>query len=406
MTPAGACPLVYSSSQLDLGTIFRDAGERFLESEHLTADQRRVFRRIAECRTAAMGGALYRCSSCGHPFAVYHSCRDRHCPQCQSLHRAQWLHRRLEDWPPVPAFHIVFTLPHKLNALIAKNPKPCLSLLFRSTSQTLRSFASDPKYLGAEPAIITVLHTWGQKLNLHYHLHCIVSAGGLNPQRTQWICPPHSKFLFPVHALGQVFRGKYLSGLDAIRHELADPPHDALQSDHDWQTFKRALAYKPWNVYAKRPYGRTVGLMRYLAQYANRVAISNKRLVAYDGRQVRFRYKQYRKQTCQPNTLTLDADAFIRRFLRHVLPKGFVRIRYYGLLAHCKKRQCLQAVRRILTLRAMMDVDPQSVSDAAPFDSSQTAIRCPSCGSTNVIHTNDVPIIARRKARSLLWDTS
>ncbi len=414
----GDCPLVSAEPKVDLGTIFRDLGEGFLERERLNPNQKRVFRRVGECRTAAMGGAVWQCQACGRKVGVYHSCRDRHCPKCQAMHRYRWAEDRHGELLPVPYFHVVFTLPHELNWLVAANPLACLGLLFQCASKTLLAFASDPKFLGAEPGILMVLHTWGQKLNLHYHVHCMVTCGGLVSSQSRWVSATDPKFLFPVRALAKVFRGKYLSGLDTLwQNGLVDPAGLSMQSPHDWLAFKHKLAKKKqWNVYSQEPYGNSQQLIKYLAQYTNRAAISNDRILSYDGKQVCFRYKKYQKNAFSFRTLTLNSREFARRFLLHVLPSGFMRIRYYGFLANCKKKKSLQMARKILTiLRLIPTTSSQIQLDSekiAQEDQQETNPsnqlefqKCPFCQASEMrpsfLYHED-----RQRARSLLWDTS
>ena len=418
---AGICPLLSPQSGPDLGAIFRDLGEPFLERKRLTQDQKRVFRRIGECRTAAMGGTLWRCHDCGRWVGVYHSCRDRHCPQCQQVKSARWTADRLEEQLPGPSFHVVFTLPHELNPLVLSNPKPCLNLLFRCASRTLLEFASDPKYLGALPGIVMVLHTWGQQMNLHYHVHCIVSAGGLSATSTRWVEAPNPRYLFPTKPLSQVFRGKYLSGLDEIwRQGLRQPPGWALQTEEDWIAFKRRLANKKqWNVYIKPPFSSTAHLVKYLAQYTHRVAISNQRILFYRNGQVGIRYKNYRKKTrtgYRQQTLILDADDFAHRFLLHVLPRGFMRIRYYGLLASCRKKKSLTICRTIFALRGQPPPNQVSPLHENQTDHDETGQsesiegletrKCPYCREGILIPIRTLTSCHKKIARALLWDTS
>ncbi len=407
------CPLLSLQSKPDLGTIFRDLGEAFLERERLNRNQRRVFHRIGECRTAAMGGTLWQCQDCGQWVGVYHSCRDRHCPGCQAMKRADWVEDRLAELLPVPYFHVVFTLPHELNGLVKNNPRECLGLLFSCASGTLLKFAADPKFLGAVPGILTVLHTWGQKLNLHYHLHCIVTGGGLAADQGRWVSVPKPNSLFPIKALSKVFRGKYLTGLDKLRRQgLKDPPGLSLTSDQDWLSFKQSLAKKKkWNAYLKPPFSTPEHLLEYFAQYTNRIAISNRRILAYDGKTVRFSYKDYR-DGCRVKQLTLDVAAFARRFLLHVLPKGFMRIRYYGFLASCKKKASLAICRKFLTLLGQMPPDDKAPPTQQHQDHNATNAEglelrnCPYCPTGLLVQIRPVYLFERSRARSLLWDTS
>ena len=418
MLGTGQCPLLSPQTSLDLGRIFRDLGDPFLEGERLTNQQKRVFRRIAECRTAAMGGCVYQCRDCGRYVGVYHSCRDRHCPQCQEQKTAEWVDRRLDELIPVPSFHVVFTLPHELNALIVRHQKSCLNLLFRAASQTLMAFARDEKYLGATPGIVMILHTWGQKLNLHYHVHCIVTAGGLSADRLHWQDPPNPSWLFPISALRRVFKGKFLTGLDDLREKNLLP--HSHYSDGEWAAFKRCLAHKKWNLYAKPPFAGPKHLIKYLAQYTHRIAITNSRIRSYKSGRVTFRYKDYTHRHGKGyriRQLELDARIFARRFLLHVLPKGFIRIRYYGLYSSRNKKEILQDCRRILILMGRIT----DRSDASPVDTSNEVEQssevlepegheknrsCPYCKNGRLQQIGELSRWDKHRARCLLWDTS
>lgn len=418
MFATGQCPLLSPQTSLDLGQIFRDLGEPFLEKEPLTNQQRRVFRHIAECRTAAMGGCVCQCQDCGRYVGVYHSCRDRHCPQCQEQKTAEWVDQRMSELIPVPCFHVVFTLPHELNPLIVRHQKPCLSLLFQAASQSLMAFARDEKYLGATPGIVMVLHTWGQKLNLHYHVHCIVTSGGLSKDRLHWQDLPNPSWLFPISALCRVFKGKFLSGLDDLR-EQSLLPHSQY-SDSDWAAFKQRLAYKKWNLYTKPPFGGPMHLIKYLAQYTHRIAINNSRILSYKNGRVTFRYKDYSHKHgkgYRHRLLELDVRLFARRFLLHILPKGFMRVRYYGLYSSRNKKEALQDCRRILTLTGRVtdtsDLTHTDVSDEAgqslealETEGHEKVRPCPYCKKGRLEPVGELSRWDRNRARCLLWDTS
>lgn len=414
---AGCCPLLSPSTSPDLGEIFRSLGRPFLEQERFNTQQKRVFRHIAECHTAALGGARCHCELCGKWFGVYHSCRDRHCPDCQGDRRHQWVQDRLADSLPVPYFHVVFTLPHQANTFLFNNPSSCLKLLFKCSADTLLGFAANPKFLGAEPGITMILHTWGQKLNLHYHVHCIVTCGGLNQTESRWVSPSSDDFLFPVRAMGRVFRGKFLTGLDSLRRS------DSFDecSDSDWTAFKKRLAGKKrWNIYAKPPYGKPENLIKYLAQYTNRVAITNGRILSYQHSKVLVKYKQYQKEKVLHRTMSIEDTKLARLFLQHVLPKGFTRIRYCGFLANCKKRKMLATIRRLMTIlgkdTSLLDQgtpDELPSEDVISDDRSESqevtplrSIKCPYCKSASVTITGELTENEKSRARCLLWDTS
>jgi len=329
----------------DLGEIVRRHGASYCASHPVGLLQQQVLRALAACRTAALGGHLEQCDRCGHRRAVYHSCRNRHCPQCQRLAQEDWLEARRADLLPIPYFHVVFTLPHELNPLALGRPRVLYDLLFTAASETLKTFARDPKHLGGELGVTAILHTWSQTLSLHPHLHCVVTGGALAAGGSRWIATRHPGFLFPVRALAKVFRGKFLDGLRQrfARGELG--PADALPA------LLHALRQHDWVVYAKPPFAGPESVLRYLGRYTHRIALSNRRILGVEGDQVAFRYRDYADRN-QSKVLELSIHEFIRRFLLHVLPKGFVRIRHYGLLANRSRRQRIARCRELLATEA------------------------------------------------------
>jgi len=295
----------------------------------MTAQQRRVMRDIVQCRTAALGGHVDICLACGEETPSYNSCRNRHCPKCQSLAQARWIAARKNRILPVPHFHVVFTLPRALRQLAHRNRSTIFELLFHAAASTLLSFGDDRRWLGARVGITAVLHTWTRDLRFHPHLHCIVTAGGLAHGGERWVAPPRPGFLFPVRALGEVFRTRFLDGLQAAYDKGVLHFQGSCAALADPARFRKLLerSYRRrWHVYAKRPFGGAGHVMEYLGRYTHRVGISNHRLVHHDERGVRF-------LTRDGATTTVAPDEFIRRFLMHVLPPGFVKIRHYGLLA-------------------------------------------------------------------------
>ena len=431
MGGAASCSLLPLQAKPDIGTIFRDLGEEFLERERLNPDQIKVFRRIGECRTAAMGGDLWQCEACGRWLGVYHSCRDRHCPKCQAMKRYEWVQQRLDELLPVPYFHVVFTLPHFLNSLLFANQRATYRLLFQCASRTLMDFAADPKFLGAEAGFFMVLHTWGRQLNYHPHVHCILPAGGLATDRSRWISVPKDDFMFPVKALSKVFRGKYMEGLDSLwAHGLWAPPGLALSTEADWVAYKRKLAKrKKWVVYCKETFGGPAQVVRYLGQYTNRAAITNERICSYKppsskkaGR-VSFLFKDYQDES-RKRVVSLPAAAFARRFLLHVLPRGFQRIRHYGFLANCKKKETLSICKQHLG-GAVIDLPEEEthvVENENNQHPDQEIRQCPFCRKDSLIPKKTLSLhdqkLARlllrvgcttfndRRSRALLWDTS
>jgi len=374
--------------RIEVADIFRQHGDAFLEryGDVTSHEQRRVLHDIAVCRTAALGGHVEECDQCGHRQVAYNSCRNRHCPKCQATAAAEWMQAREAELLPVEYFHLVFTLPATLNSIALQNPRVVYGLLFRAASETLQQVAADPDHLGAEIGFLAVLHTWGQNLQHHPHVHCIVPGGGISPDASRWIaCRPG--FFLPVRVLSRVFRGKFLSLLRNAfdRGRLAF--HGKLASLADPAEFQRRLtdsAKTEWVVHAKPPFGGPQQVLKYLARYTHRVAISNNRLVATEGDEVSFHWKDYAHGGKQ-KTMTLKAIEFIRRFLLHVLPAGFVRIRHYGFLANRCCREKLELCRRLLA--AIM---PPDAAESAPEPKGAVEGRpkphtCPACGEGQMI---------------------
>ena len=335
--------------RLGVADVVRAYGAELRRRRRLAAAHEKVLRHIATCRTALLGGHLDVCDTCGHERPSYNSCRDRHCPTCQATERARWVAERLERLLPVPCFHVVFTLPAELRPLALRNKRRVYDLLFAAASSTLLTLTRDPKRLGAEVGITAVLHTWGQTLDFHPHLHCIVTGGGLALDGSRWK-PGRQNYLLPLGVLSKLFRGRFLAGLKRARDhgeldfagstaELADPLR--------WAALRDVLYRQRWNTYAKPPFGGPEQVLRYLGGYTHRVAISNHRLVALEADRVTFTYKDYRDDS-RRKTMTLDAVEFLRRFLLHVLPPGFVRIRHYGLWAARNVNTKLVTARRLL----------------------------------------------------------
>jgi hypothetical protein len=370
--------------RLEVADIFREYGAAYSES-HRTAllpEQRRVIRAITLCRTAALGGHVEACAECHHQRISYNSCRNRHCPKCQSLESARWLAERQAELLPVEYFHLVFTLPEELAPLALQNKRVIYNLLFSAASATLRRLAADPRHLGAEIGFLAVLHTWGQQLQHHPHLHCVVPGGGLSPDRQRWVSCRRGFFL-PVKVLSRFFRRLLLEELQrAFDNQqlsfhgrvapLADPPAFA--------ELLNGLRHKEWVVYAKPPFGSPAKVLAYLGGYTHRVAISNHRLVKSEDGRVSFRWKDYRHASRQ-SVVTLEAAEFIRRYLVHVLPSGFQRIRHYGLLSNRGGREKLAQCFRLLECEeppVVLPVDDKQQSEAV---TSTLLRRCPACGS-------------------------
>jgi len=342
-----------------------------------------VLRAIMRCRTAALGGHIDHCPRCGHQAISYNSCRSRHCPKCQAQARQRWLAAREREVLGVPYFHVVFTLPHELNPLCQYNPEVLYGLLFQTSAATLLEVAADPKHLGAEIGFLSILHTWGSNLLLHPHVHCAIPAGGLSPDHSRWVHPRYPFFL-PVKVLSRVFRGKFIAGLRRAyrRKKLRfHGPIAALEDPKRFASFLRMLFQQDWVVYAKPAFGGPTQVLRYLGRYTHRVAISNHRLLAFDGERVTFRWKDYAHGGKQ-RKLTLNAMEFLRRFSQHILPRGFVRIRQYGLLATRHRTANLALARQLLAITPQ----PQQASPAAPATSASW--NCPRCGAAMQIGAN------------------
>ena len=340
-----------SRPAVEVADILHAQGDTFLEQHPwLSVQQRTVLRAIARCRTAALGGHLDRCDACGHQAISYNSCRNRHCPKCQAQARERWLHARERELLDVPYVHVVFTLPHALLPLAYRNAARLYTWLFQASAATLREVAADPRHLGAEIGVLSILHTWGQTLVRHPHVHCVVPAGGLSPDHQRWIPPKYVGFFLPVKVLSRVFRGKFVEALrrayDRNELDLAGGS-EHLRDPAQWRVFVNALFETDWVVYAKPAFGGASAVLRYLGRYTHRVAISNHRLIAFDGEHVTFQWKDYAHGD-QRRTMTLSAMEFLRRFVQHILPRGFVRIRQSGFLANTCRTARVALARHLL----------------------------------------------------------
>jgi len=345
-----AAPPARPRPAVEVADIFRAHGAAYRHAHALARAPRRAMQAIETCRTAALGGHRETCDTCGADRIAYNSCRNRHCPKCQTLAKERWLAARRADLLPVEYFHVVFTLPHALNALAQGNPRVVYTLLFRAVAATLTTFGRDPRHLGGDVGGTAILHTWGQNLSQHLHLHCVVTGGALTQDGARWIAAPPG-FLFPVRALARVFRGKYLQALHHafITGKLLFAGSLAALADPEaFATWLRDLRRHDWVVYAKRPVAGPTQVLEYLGRYTHRVAISNERLVSHTDGVVRFRWRDYADGD-RVKIMTLAAEEFIRRFLLHVVPGGFVRIRHFGFLANRTRRTKLARCRALLT---------------------------------------------------------
>jgi hypothetical protein len=333
------------ASRPSLAEVLRRHGPAYLATHALSVTQAKAWRAILACRTGALGGHIECCEQCGAMRHLYHSCRNRHCPLCQTRAKEAWLAARRRELLPVPYFHLVFTLPHALNGLIAWRPRTLYELLFAAVSITLTEFAANPRWLGGEPAFTLVLHTWGQDLARHVHLHALVAGGALTAAG-DWVDTKRG-FLFPVQALSAVFRGKFVAALDNERTN-GQLRENAALTDTAWRELKRQLYLHDWVVYAKQPLGGPAQVLEYLGRYTHRVAISNERIVAIGATEVAFRVRVNAQGGGKRRTLRLPGTEFIKRFVQHVLPRGFKRIRHYGLLGPAHKRVRLAQARTAL----------------------------------------------------------
>ena len=374
----------------ELADIFRQYGQSYAKTHRLSAAQQKVMRAVETCRTAELGGHLKQCDRCGFEHPSYNSCRNRHCPKCQSLAKAKWLEKQTAELLPVGYYHLVFTLPHELNRLILANKKILLALLFKAVSETLLEFGQTR--LKGTLGIIAVLHTWDQTLKDHFHLHCLVPAGALSLDHSRWI-GARRNFLFPVKALSLVFKGKFLALLEQAGEKGKIP---AANNEI------KASRQKGWIVYAKQPFGSPRTVLDYLGRYTHRVALSNDRILKIDNGKVLLSYRD-RKDGDRKKTMVLEAQEFIRRFLLHVLPDGFMRIRHFGFLANRTKKHSLPQCRKLLGLNPALPDVPKKSAHALLLELTGIDLsRCPSCKLGTMIVVGELP----PRANSPQWDSS
>ena len=357
----------------EVSDVFISHGDEFRSNNAMTEKQHNVMNNIMNCRTEWFGYHKDECDNCGHIESDFNSCRDRHCPKCQAVSRKKWINARLGDILPVPYYHIVFTLPHLLYDILRYNKKLIYDLLFSSASQTLLAFGHDPKWLGGEIGFFGVLHSWGQTLWPHPHLHFIVPGGALS-EEGRWITPPYSgKFLFPVQALSKVFKGKFIKGLKEARlsGDLVMPPEMACSNETiRFESWLNRFAARKWMVYCKSPLKNPEQVVRYIGRYTHRVAIANSRILDVKDDKVTFKYKDYKDSRISWKVMTLDAPEFIRRFLWHVLPAGFHKIRHFGYLANGRSKANIALIKRLLDM-------PRADNDAEKTGDWQKI--CPAC---------------------------
>jgi Putative transposase/Transposase zinc-binding domain len=372
---------------LEVADIFRRYGEAFRAGQRgrLLPDQRRVMAAIEACRTATLGGHVEQCDDCGTVRIAYNSCRNRHCPKCQGLARAQWLADRQADLLPVPYFHVVFTVPAPIATIALQNKAVVYDILLKAAAETIRVIGADPQHLGAETGMIAILHTWGQTLTHHPHAHCVVPGGGLAADG-RWVdCRPN--FFLPVRVLSRLYRRLFLERLQAAFDKRELEFFGNLVGFREPAAFARHLELLrnvEWVVYAKRPFGGPQQVLEYLGRYTHRVAIANSRLLACENGRVRFRWKDYRADN-QSKVMTLEVDEFIRRFLLHVLPKGFRRIRHFGFLANACRTAKLPAIRAALQVpEPAPTIEPANYRERYAILTGHRIDLCPVCGGCMV----------------------
>jgi hypothetical protein len=394
---------------LEVADIFRRYGPDYRHTHGASLSQayRRVMRSIEVCRTAALGGHVEQCDTCGHQRMAYNSCRDRHCPKCQSLTRAQWLEERRAELLDTEYFHVVFTVPQEIAAIAYQNKRVVYNILFRATAETLRTIAADPTHLGAEIGFLAVLHTWGQTLLHHPHLHCVVPGGGIAPDGTRWIaCRPG--FFLPVRVLSRLFRRVFLEQLEQASATGQLQFSDTLAPLHEPQAFAAYLAplrHREWVVYAKKPFGSAQRVLDYLGRYTHRVAISNNRLLSMDNDQITFRWKDYRQHNKQ-KLMPLSPTEFIRRFLLHVLPSGFQRIRHFGFLGNRYRQAKLDLCRHLLAMTPSPSVLPTRVDYRDRYEqlTGKSLRVCPVCAQGQMVRVETLPTCPKTSVPG--WDSS
>ena len=404
MAPAPSAPAgvgAEAARRVDLADIVRAHGPDYRRTHRLARAQHRALHAIAICRTAALGGHRAVCTACGTERITYNSCRNRHCPKCQHVATERGLSARRREVLPIPYFHVVFTLPHALNPLAQSHPRLIYRLLFHSAASTLLRFGRDPRHLGGDVGVTAVLHTWGQNLSQHVHVHCVVTGGALAPDGTRWM-PARPTFLFPVRALAKVFRGRYLAGLQRAFDRGDLHLTDGLASLAAPAAFAAWLAelrQSAWVVYCKPPFAGPDHVLAYLGRYTHRVALSNDRLLGLADGRVRFRWRDYADGD-RVKVLDLDVDEFLRRFLLHIVPDGFVRIRHFGLLANRRRAAALAQCRVLLMQPPVPPASPESVRELMLRVTGTDIARCPVC-QQGVLH--QVEVLPPAPAT---WDTS
>ena len=381
--------------QLEVADIFRKYGQKYRKNNFLSSEQAKTMRHIETCRTAVLGGHIEACNHCGFEKNAYNSCRDRHCPKCQTLVKEKWLIARKAELLPCPYFHNVFTLPHELNPLILANKQVMLSMLFAAVKETLQVFAADPQWrLVGQLGIISVLHTWNQKLMDHFHLHCIIPAGALTLNKKKWVAVKN-KYLFKVQSLAKEFQKRYLKKLvKAYKQEKLNfyGRASVFENQKTFSQLIKTVENKQWMAYSKQPFGGPEQVLDYLGRYTHRVAITNNRITAIEDDKVTFTYKD-RSDENKTKELTVNAAEFIRRYLLHILPSGFMKIRYFGFLASANKKKCIPLIQRLIEPNfEFVEKQEETIQEMMLRLTGHDISRCPKCGKGKMIYMDDLPV--------------
>ncbi len=382
---------------LELADVFRKYGENFRRKHYLSSEQSKSMRHIETCRTAELGGHIEVCNHCGFQKNAYNSCRDRHCPKCQTLVKEKWLSARKAELLPCPYFHNVFTLPHELNPIILANKRIMLSILFVAVKETLQAFAADPQWrLEGQLGFISVLHTWNQKLMDHFHLHCIIPAGALSFDKKQWVAIKN-KYLFRVQSLAKEFRKRYLKKLETAYNQNKLKFYgrsSGFRVKKEFLELIEIVKNKSWIAYSKQPFGGPEQVLEYLGRYTHRVAITNNRLTAMKDGNITFTYRD-RSDENKTKELTLTAEELIRRYLLHILPSGFMKIRYYGFLASTNKKDSIPFIQQLLEPNFKnTEQQVETIQEIMLRLTGNDISRCPECGKGEMIYTVDLPVLA------------
>ena len=390
--------LLNRENRHEIADIFNRYGDQYRQNNNISCAQTKVMHHIETCRTAALGGHVEQCNECGYERIAYNSCRDRHCPKCQTMTKERWLNDRKAELLPCGYFHLVFTLPHTLNPIVLNNKKIMLSMLFAVVNETLQAFAKDPQWrLNGQLGLIAVLHTWSQTLMDHFHIHCLVPAGALSPTIDKWI-PARQSFLFRIKSLAKEYRKRYLQRLKKAYQQkkiIFPGKTEGLGAPQAFEEMTQKLAEIEWIAYAKRPFAGPEQVLEYLGRYTHRIAISNNRLLDINNGRIVFSYRD-RKNNNEKKTMNLDAEEFIRRFLLHVLPKGFMKIRYFGFLSNIKKKECIQIIRKLLESKAkLVEQVKETVQEIMQRVTGIDITCCPKCQKGKMIKISELPQLIR-----------